>query len=346
MEDLSILDNIKTAVLITNRYMDITYMNAASENLFLRSKSSMINTKLNAIFAVRNNLIIGQIYDAITLNQPSASRDVEISLTNKQKYLLDCIVSIIFLKKEKHILVEINADERQKNYMDTIELHDTNTATKMITKTIAHEIKNPLGGIRGAAQLLEPELNKDQKEYTNIIISEADRLKKYVDQMLGPIKEPKKESINLHYMTDHVISLISSERKLNIEFIKDYDPSIPEVTVDKDMIIQSLLNLVKNAVEATSSYGKIIVKTRIARQFTINKRKSRLVAFIEVIDYGIGVSEELKQKIFLPLISSKEGGSGLGLSISQRLISLNDGIIEYMTDYNSTTFRIILPIEE
>jgi two-component system nitrogen regulation sensor histidine kinase GlnL len=345
MNTLSILNNISTSLIITNKFMEIVHVNASGENFLQSSFANLKNVKINEIFAKKNNVIISQVYDAIALNQPSVSRDVEVSLKSKIKHNLDCSVHTIFIDKEKHVLLEINLIHRKKNIEKGASLADRNNTTQMITRSIAHEIKNPLGGIKGAAQLLASELGERHADYINIIINEVDRLKNYVDKMSGPKNEPVFELVNIHSIIERVIKISNTAENNKLIFIKNYDPSIPNVNIDKDMIIQSLLNIVKNAIEASASNSRIEIKTRIERNYTINGSIHKLTAVISVIDYGSGVSEDIKNKLFLPLVTNKFNGSGLGLSISQRLVAINDGIIIFNEENDKTIFKIILPIE-
>ena len=345
MNTLSILNNISTSLIITNKFMEIVHVNASGENFLQSSFANLKNVKINEIFAKKNNVIISQVYDAIALNQPSVSRDVEVSLKSKIKHNLDCSVHTIFIDKEKHVLLEINLIHRKKNIEKGASLADRNNTTQMITRSIAHEIKNPLGGIKGAAQLLASELGERHGDYINIIINEVDRLENYVDKMSGPKNEPVFELVNIHSIIERVIKISNTAENNKLIFIKNYDPSIPNVNIDKDMIIQSLLNIVKNAIEASASNSRIEIKTRIERNYTINGSIHKLTAVISVIDYGSGVSEDIKNKLFLPLVTNKFNGSGLGLSISQRLVAINNGIIIFNEENDKTIFKIILPIE-
>lgn len=343
--DFNILDNISTSIIITNKFMEIVHVNVSGENFLSNSKANLTNVKISEIFAKKNNIILSQVYDAIALNQSSVSRDIEVSLRNKSKERLDCNVQTIFANEEKYVLLEINTVQRQKNIINNSDYMDRSNATQMITRSIAHEIKNPLGGIKGAAQLLENEISEEHKDYIEIIINEVDRLKNYIDKMVGPRNEPAFKSVNIHSIIERVLQISSAKIKIKNTFKRDFDPSIPDVIVDEDMIIQSLLNIVKNAQEAITTKGEIELKTRVERNYTINSIKHKLVVIISVIDSGIGVSNEIKNKLFLPLVTDKIQGSGLGLSISQRLVSLNNGIIVFEEFQNKTIFKIILPIE-
>ena len=343
MDAQNILESITTSVVITNKFMKIVHVNTAAENLFRSSKENLQNAKLSELFANNKSIIINQVYDAIALNQSSTSRDIEISLKTKTKHNVDCNVQTIFLEKDKHVLLEIRTLKRIKNIVTNANFINQNNATEMITRSIAHEIKNPLGGIKGAAQLLKKEINEEQKEYTDIIIEEADRLKNYIDKMHGPKDLPSFKSMNIHLMIDKVLKILGIKSS---NYKKNYDPSIPLLYLDQDMIIQSLLNIIKNASEAITENGLIEIKTRVDRSFTINSIRHKLVAIISIIDDGIGVNKEIASKLFLPLITNKKKGNGLGLSISQRLISINKGIITFEEENSKTIFKIILPIDK
>ena len=343
MDAQNILESITTSVVITNKFMKIVHVNTAAENLFRSSKENLQNTKLSELFANDKSIIINQVYDAIALNQSSTSRDIEISLKTKTKHNVDCNVQTIFLEKDKHVLLEIRTLKRIKNIVLNANFINQNNATEMITRSIAHEIKNPLGGIKGAAQLLKKEINEEQKEYTDIIIEEADRLKNYIDKMHGPKDLPSFKSTNIHLIIDKVLKILGIKSS---NYKKNYDPSIPLLYLDQDMIIQSLLNIIKNASEAITENGLIEIKTRVDRSFTINSIRHKLVAIISIIDDGIGVNKEISSKLFLPLITNKKKGNGLGLSISQRLISINKGIITFEEENSKTIFKIILPIDK
>jgi two-component system nitrogen regulation sensor histidine kinase GlnL len=220
--------------------------------------------------------------------------------------------------------------------------------TRALVRGLAHEIKNPLGGLRGAAQLLARELpDASLKDYTNIIIEEADRLRNLVDQMLGPNKAPDKKQLNLHEVVERVRQLLEAETHGRIRFLRDYDPSIPDLLGDKEQLIQAVLNIVRNAVEALTgmasppSIPTIMLRTRSMRQFTIGTQRHRLV-----VDNGPGVQRNLLETIFLPMVSGRSDGTGLGLSISQSIINRHHGLIECHSEPGSTTFSLYIPLEQ
>ncbi|MBD3619553.1 MAG: PAS domain-containing sensor histidine kinase, partial [Chromatiales bacterium] len=200
--------------------------------------------------------------------------------------------------------------------------------------------------LRGAAQLLENELDDEElKEYTRIIIGEADRLQNLVDRMLGPNSLPRIREINIHEVLEHVRSLVGVEAPPDVHLVTDYDPSIPPVAGDRDQLIQVVLNLVRNAVHAVGDTGTITLRTRVQRQYTIGQTRHKLVASIDVIDDGPGIPEEIREKVFFPMVSGKAEGTGLGLSIAQSLINQHGGLIEYESRPGRTQFTILLPVE-
>ena len=213
-------------------------------------------------------------------------------------------------------------------------------------KGVAHEVKNPLGGIRGAAQLLAGELgNPDLQEYTDIIISEVDRLHTLVDRMLGPRERMESEPTNIHEITEHVRQLIEAEAKGGLEIERDYDPSLPEFSADGGQLTQAVLNLVRNAWQACGKGGQISLRTRVLRQFTVGGSRYKLVCALQVIDDGPGVSEELLPRLFLPMVTGNAKGTGLGLSIAQRIANQHGGLIQVQSEPGNTCFTLLLPME-
>jgi two-component system nitrogen regulation sensor histidine kinase GlnL len=212
-------------------------------------------------------------------------------------------------------------------------------------RQLAHEIRNPLGGLRGAAQLLERELTEpDLKEFTQVIISEADRLARLMEGLLGPEQKPDLELLNVHEPLEYIATLAGSESD-KLEIVRDYDPSLPDLYLDRHQITQALLNLVRNASQALGGNGKIILRTRILTNQLINKQQCKLVAAIEIEDHGPGVPAEIADTLFYPLVSAREGGTGLGLPLSQDLVNRHGGLIEYKSNTRRTIFSVHLPIE-
>jgi two-component system nitrogen regulation sensor histidine kinase GlnL len=218
--------------------------------------------------------------------------------------------------------------------------------SRAMVRQLAHEIKNPLGGLRGAAQLLERQL-KDPAlhEYTTVIISEADRLAALVDALLGPGQPPRKEPVNIHELVQHVGHLLAAEAPNGVAIERDYDPSLPRLRLDRNQVIQALLNLGRNAIQAVGAHGRIVLRTRALTNASIGSRRYRVVASIQVEDDGPGVPAELKDTVFYPLVTGRQGGTGLGLAVAQDLVGRHDGLIEFDSRPGRTVFTILIPFD-
>lgn len=218
--------------------------------------------------------------------------------------------------------------------------------SRAMVRQLAHEIKNPLGGLRGAAQLLERQLKDPMlHEYTAVIIAEADRLASLVDSLLGPAQPPHKEPVNIHELVQHVGHLLAAEAPNGVAIERDYDPSLPRLRLDRNQIIQALLNLGRNAIQAVGASGRIVLRTRALTNASIGSRRYRVVASIQVEDDGPGVPAELQDTVFYPLITGRQGGTGLGLAVAQDLIGRHDGLIEFDSRPGHTVFTILLPFD-
>jgi two-component system nitrogen regulation sensor histidine kinase GlnL len=243
-------------------------------------------------------------------------------------------------------VVEINDVTQHQRILRETALLTQLGGSRAMVRQLAHEIKNPLGGLRGAAQLLERQL-KDPTlhEYTAVIIAEADRLAGLVDSLLGPGQPPHKEPINIHELVQHVGHLLAAEAPTGVAIERDYDPSLPRLRLDRNQIIQALLNLGRNAIQAVGEHGRIVLRTRALTNASIGSRRFRVVASIQVEDDGPGVPAELQDTVFYPLITGRQGGTGLGLAVAQDLIGRHDGLIEFDSRPGHTVFTILLPFE-
>jgi two-component system nitrogen regulation sensor histidine kinase GlnL len=220
-------------------------------------------------------------------------------------------------------------------------------ASRRIIRQLAHEVRNPLGGLRGAAQLLERELQEPGlREYTQVIIREADRLVALTDNLLGPTRQACREAVNIHELLERVILLLDSEVSQRVELIRDYDPSLPPVQGDTNQLMQALLNLGRNAVQAIGDAGRIVFRTRALTGYLIGDQRHRLVMSVEIEDNGPGVPEELLESLFYPLVTSRPEGTGLGLPLAQDLVSRNGGLIEFESSPGRTVFLMRLPVEQ
>ena len=257
-------------------------------------------------------------------------------------------VHVIVAQTERpgEVVVELLPLEAQARQDREERLIDQAQANKELIRNLAHEIKNPLGGIRGAAQLLETELDSPAlREYTQVVIKEADRLQALVDRLLAPHRVARvDEDLNIHEVLERVRSVVLAEYPQSLQIDRDYDASIPDIRGDKEQLIQVVLNLVSNAAQVMEGQGRILLKTRIARQVTIAKRRHRLALDLHVIDNGPGIPEAIRERIFFPLVSGREGGSGLGLSLAQSFVQQHGGLIECESRPGRTDFRILLPM--
>jgi two-component system nitrogen regulation sensor histidine kinase GlnL len=244
------------------------------------------------------------------------------------------------------VLLELADTERDRKLRREAELIAQQRLSRRIVRQLAHEVKNPLGGLRGAAQLLERQLSSaDLKAYTQVIIDEADRLAALVDGILQAGGKPRLETINIHQITEHVASLVAAQKPAGVQLVRDYDPSLPPITMDRGHMIQAFLNLAQNALQAVGEEGHIVFRTRALSNHTIGGELHRLVLCAEVEDSGPGIPEELRETIFYPLVTGRPTGTGLGLTIAQDLVSRNGGLIEFTSKPGRTAFLVLLPAE-
>lgn len=340
-----ILAHLNEAILLFNQQLILTYINTAGEILLADSAKHLLGLNAATLFKSSDSLL-SDLQQCLKNNEPLVDRELNFSYLNQSMTVNFSATPLLENGLLKEILVELQQVDRHIRISKEEQLLAQQNISRMLVKGLAHEIKNPLGGIRGAAQLLDFELHDPElKEYTQIIIQESDRLKSLMDKMLGPNKPSKKDVLNIHEVLERVRHLVNIEGNRNISIITDYDPSIPDLKADKNQLIQAVLNIVQNAVQAMHQDGKIIIKTRIQRHMTIGRKRYKLAAKIDIIDNGPGISGELMSQIFYPMITSRAEGTGLGLSIAQSLINQHDGLVECESEPQNTTFSIYLPLE-
>ena len=274
-------------------------------------------------------------------------RGVEMGLINRDSVKVDCIFTPIVINDEtKEIIVELVGVDTFVREMQEFNHQTVQKVANESVQGMAHEIKNPLGGIRGAAQLMEKELDEESLlEYTKIIINESDRLRNFLDRMMAANTHPVRSDTNIHEIIEYVISIIRVESSRNLHIEKDYDPSIPTINADREQLIQAVLNLLRNAVQATTNDERILLKTRIQRQITIQNKLNKLAIQLDIIDNGPGIPTEIESGAFYPMVTGHAEGIGLGLSIAQQLIQSHGGIINYERKEDNTYFTILLPVE-
>jgi two-component system nitrogen regulation sensor histidine kinase GlnL len=341
-----VLDHLSTAVLVFDAQLRLGYINQAGEVMLAHSARHSCGRSVHEL-VVNAESLVEQITATITSGQVAVHRGCWLQLPDAPDLRVNCTFTpFVDAAGNTGVLVELRQIDHQLRLEQDELLINQQQATHALVRGLAHEIKNPLGGLRGAAQLLEREISDDAlKEYTQIIIGEADRLQALMDRMLGPNALPQMRAVNIHEVLERVRSLVQIESGTGLEVLQDYDPSLPEVMADPGLLEQATLNIVRNASQALDGEGNITMRTRVLRNFNIGARKHRLVARIEITDDGPGIDEELRKKIFYPMVTSRSDGTGLGLSIAQALISRHQGLIECNSEPGETTFTILLPLE-
>ena len=324
----SLLDALATAGASVDARGAVDYRNAAAQTLLAVGINQARGRPLAEL--VREPAPIEAIVArARTGSEPVAHRELRIAPTTRgdSHFVVDCTASPIDAGR---VLLEISDTTQQQRISRDNALLAQLDGSRQMVRQLAHEIKNPLGGLRGAAQLLERELPAEPlKEYTQLIIREADRLRKLVDNLLGPGAPPNKARLNPHELLQDVYQLLRSEAPGGVAILRDYDPSLPAVFVDRDQMMQAMLNLGRNAVQALGEYGRLTLRTRAVVNATIGTRRHRVVASIQFEDNGAGVPPELADTIFYPLVTSRPGGTGLGLAVAQDLVTRHGGLIEF-----------------
>jgi len=339
-----IIENLSTALFLFDHGLKLRYMNPSAEVLFGIGARKIQGLPVREIFA-DSSYFIEHIEDACHSGQAFSEHELSISIYTSRTITVDVTVTPVTEDSDSmSILIELQQVDRHLRISRDENLLAQNSATRALLRGMAHEIKNPLGGLRGAAQLLQGELDKDELiEYTRIIIGEADRMQKLVDSMLGPNRIQKAELTNIHEVLERVRSLVLAEAH-DVTIVRDYDPSIPEISGEKDSLIQAILNIVRNAVEANEQDCRIVLRTRIERKFTIANVRYDLVARVDITDNGPGISEEMREKIFYPMITTRAEGTGLGLTIAQTLVNRHGGLIACESEPGKTCFTILIPI--
>lgn len=339
-----ILENLTVGIMVLDEDLQVTYINPACEMLMATSARKALACAWPDLVQQPDSLG-ARIHRALQTGHPFTDREVQFELSSGRAFTADCTVTPLAEPRlAAQVLVEFQLLDRHLRISREEGRLAQQHATRGLVRGLAHEIKNPLGGLRGAAQLLERELpDDDLREYTQVIIAEADRLQSLMDRMLGPNTLPAKRAINLHQVVERVRQLVLAEAPPDVVVHRDYDPSVPDLVADMDQLIQALLNLVRNAVQAVGEQGTIILRTRTRRQVTIGQVRHKLMAVIEVVDNGPGIAPEMLEEIFFPMISGRAGGSGLGLPIAQSVAQRHGGLIECSSEVGHTVFRMMLP---
>ena len=333
------LELLATAVVALDDDFVVRYANPAAESLLATGAKSLNGQPFLQLFAERAELE-RVLAEARVIHWDYSAQNVTYVRVGREPMPLSCTVTRIDAFG-LGLLAELRPIERELRLAREERLLFEQQASRELIRNLAHEIKNPLGGLRGSAQLLERELEKPElREYTQVIIQEADRLQSLMDRMLTPHRAPQMEELVLHEVLERVRSLLRAEFGVDIQ--RDYDPSLPEVHGDREQLIQAVLNIARNAAQAGAK--RIEFKTRALRQVTILRQRHRLALELQVVDDGPGVPQKIQDRIFNPLVSGREGGTGLGLSLAQTFIQYHRGVIEFESRPGRTIFRILLPL--
>jgi two-component system nitrogen regulation sensor histidine kinase GlnL len=322
----------------------ILYVNSAAETLIGMSGALLVGQKFDTLFG-HNTELVAALNAARETLEIVTEHDLPVQVNGHPVVMVSCTVTVHTVP-EWALLLELRPADQRLRIARQENIRAQQEASRELLRNLAHEIKNPLGGIRGAAQLLEHELSRESlREYTQVIIKEADRLQSLMERLLTPHRLPKLSLVNIHEVLERVRSLLLAETPRGIHIRRDYDVSLPEIRADSEQLIQAVLNVARNAVQAMKGDGELIFRSRAVRQVTLNNKRHRLALRIDLIDNGPGIPEALREQIFFPLVSGREGGSGLGLPLAQTLVAQNGGVIEFDSKPGHTVFSIYFPVE-
>lgn len=338
------LDCLSTGTLVLDFEDGIVYVNPAAETLLGISGVLLAGDHADRVFE-RSPELLAAIRTVRDAQETVIEHELDVVVGGHPPIRLGCNLSPLETPQQG-VLIEMRAVDPHLRIARLEQARLQQEANRELLRNLAHEIKNPLGGIRGAAQLLEHELPRESlREYTQVIIKESDRLQSLMERLLTPHRTPRFGAANIHEVLERVRSLILAETP-SVTLRRDYDISLPEIRADAEQLIQATLNIARNAVQALHGQGEIIFKTRVARQITLESRRYRLGLRIEIIDNGPGIPDDIREQIFYPLVSGREGGSGLGLAVSQTLVAQNHGTIDCDSRPGRTVFAIFLPLPD
>jgi two-component system nitrogen regulation sensor histidine kinase GlnL len=343
------LELLATAVVALDEDLVARYANPAAENLLWTGAKTFLGQPFAALFA-EERALEAMLREALASHWDYRARQVHYLRPGRESLALSCLVTRIDLP-QRPLLVELRPIEERLRLEREERRLDQREASRELIRNLAHEIRNPLGGLRGSAQLLERELERPElREYTRVIIKEADRLQALLDQLLVPQRTARLAPVNIHEVLERVRSLVLAEYPQSVSVRRDYDPSVPAMSGDLEQLVQAVLNLARNAAQALLSEangrrgGTIVLRTRVGRQVTIARRLHRLALELQVIDDGPGIPEEIRDRAFNPLVSGREGGSGLGLALAQTYVQNHGGVVEFDSRAGRTAFTVLLPL--
>jgi two-component system nitrogen regulation sensor histidine kinase GlnL len=349
------LDLLSSSVLLLDDGHAIRYLNSAAENLLAISSKTYVGSRLDSVIECPGALQEA-LDNAVAQGWSYTGQGIRLTRNDGVVLHLNCTVNPTD-STLAGLLVELwPIDQQLKATREERQISEQ-LASRELIRNLAHEIKNPLGGIRGAAQLLEHELNNPGlREYTQVIIKEADRLQDLMKRLLSPHRPMQPAPVNIHEILERVRSLLNAEFPQTLTVQRDYDTSLPDLVGDREQLIQAVLNIARNAAQAikgaagadadsaSSGGGQITLRTRVDRQVTLAKRRHRLALELQVIDNGPGIPEDIRERMFYPLVSGRQGGSGLGLTLAQSFIQQHQGTIECESRPGYTCFTIRMPL--
>jgi two-component system, NtrC family, nitrogen regulation sensor histidine kinase GlnL len=337
------LDLLSSAVVLLDERLTIRHANPAAENLFAVSLRQLRGQALHRLVGQPPGLSAA-LDNALKNNWSYTGHNLNVAKPDADPMHADCTVTPIESGGAR-LLLEFRPIDQQLKAAREEQLAQQQQANRELVRNLAHEIKNPLGGIRGSAQLLERELASPHlREYTQVIIKEADRLQNLMQRLLSSHRSMQPALVSIHEILERVRRLIHAEFS-GVRVLRDYDTSLPEITGDREQLIQAILNIARNAAQAMHGHGEITLRTRAARQVTLAKKHYRLALELQVIDNGPGIPDEIRDKIFYPLVSGRENGSGLGLTLAQSFVQQHGGTIEVRSRPGQTCFILILPLK-
>ena len=337
------LELLSSAVVLADDSLRIRYLNPGAENLFAVSFRKLLGAPLSDLLGNPAELEPA-LSNALNNNWSYTGHDLRVQRPSGDAMRLDCTVTQVETDGSRQLLLEFRPIDAQLRVAREEQLLQQQQANRELIRNLAHEIKNPLGGIRGSAQLLAGELNDPAlQEYTEVIIAEADRLQDLMNRLLSARSMMRPILLNVHDVLERVRRLVRAEFA-DVRVRRDYDTSLPQIMGDREQLIQAILNIARNAAQAMGGHGEIILRTRIARQKTFAKRRHKLALELQVVDNGPGIPEAIRHTLFYPLVSGRDGGSGLGLSIAQTFVEQHQGMIEVESAPGRTCFSILLPV--
>lgn len=349
-EPADLLDGLSTGIVTLDAQLCLVYANVSAQDLMRISVKTARGRPFASIFHDSDKLA-AMLRRAMDRLEPCAQHEIVLQplgapLPREQQFVDIIITPLEGQLTGTHLLLELTDARSRRRLSRENDILSGIDGSRLMVRQLAHEIKNPLGGLRGAAQLLERELHDPAlHEYTSVIIGEADRLTALVDSMTNPSRPPQKAPANIHEICEHVVRLLRAEAPQQVRIDRDYDPSLPDGMFDRNQVVQALLNVGRNALQALDGQGRIIMRTRVQTNFSIGPARHRLVAAVQVEDTGKGVPPELSKTLFYPLVTGRTTGTGLGLAVAQDLISRHGGIIEFDSEPGRTVFTLLLPLE-